>query len=147
MIRAADDNGWGISRRTLLCTTSPIAASQMPLEAAGQTVAATPLARPLADPTPQRMAMLLTVNGQRHAFAADARITLLDALREHLLLTGTNKGCDHGQCGACTVLVEGRRINSCLTLAAMHDGQAITTIEGLARGEQLSPDSGQRYAW
>ncbi|MBC7702774.1 MAG: 2Fe-2S iron-sulfur cluster binding domain-containing protein [Rhodoferax sp.] len=139
MIEAASKVGWGISRRTLLCTASAVAASQMTLEATGQTVTATPIAKPLADRTPQRMAMLLTVNGHRHAFAADARTTLLDALREHLLLTGTKKGCDHGQCGACTVLVEGRRINSCLTLAAMHDGQAITTIEGMARGEQLHP--------
>jgi xanthine dehydrogenase YagT iron-sulfur-binding subunit len=65
--------------------------------------------------------------------------TLLDALREHLALTGSKKGCDHGQCGACTVLLDGRRINSCLTLAAMHDGQPITTIEGLADGDNLHP--------
>jgi xanthine dehydrogenase YagT iron-sulfur-binding subunit len=64
---------------------------------------------------------------------------LLDALREHLALTGSKKGCDHGQCGACTVLIDGRRINSCLTLAVMHDGQSITTIEGLAEGESLHP--------
>jgi xanthine dehydrogenase YagT iron-sulfur-binding subunit len=85
------------------------------------------------------MAMLLSVNGRRHAFTADTRTTLLDALREQLLLTGTKKGCDHGQCGACTVLIDGRRVNSCLTLAAMHDGQAIETIEGMARGELLHP--------
>jgi xanthine dehydrogenase YagT iron-sulfur-binding subunit len=64
---------------------------------------------------------------------------LLDALRDHLALTGSKKGCDHGQCGACTVLIEGRRINSCLTLAVMHDGQSITTIEGLAEGDNLHP--------
>jgi xanthine dehydrogenase YagT iron-sulfur-binding subunit len=69
----------------------------------------------------------------------DTRTTVLDALREGLGLKGTKKGCDHGQCGACTVLVDGRRINSCLTLAVMHDGQDITTIEGLATGEQLHP--------
>ncbi len=74
----------------------------------------------------------LVVNGQAHEFQADSRTTLLDALREHLDLKGSKKGCDHGQCGACTVLVEGRRINACLSLAAMHDGQAITTIEGLS---------------
>ena len=139
MIRAADNNGWGISRRTLLCTTSAIAASHISLEASAQTATVPPTAPPLADAAPQRMAMLLTVNGHRHAFTADARTTLLDALREHLLLTGTKKGCDHGQCGACTVLVDGRRINACLTLAAMHDGQAITTIEGMARGAELHP--------
>lgn len=81
----------------------------------------------------------LTVNGKSHTLKADARTTLLDALREHLQLTGSKKGCDHGQCGACTVLVEGRRINACLTLAAMHDGQAVTTIEGLAKGDALHP--------
>jgi xanthine dehydrogenase YagT iron-sulfur-binding subunit len=64
---------------------------------------------------------------------------LLDALREHLALTGSKKGCDHGQCGACTVLLEGRRINSCLTLAVMHDGQSVTTVEGLALGDDLHP--------
>jgi xanthine dehydrogenase YagT iron-sulfur-binding subunit len=79
------------------------------------------------------------VNGRSHSLTLDARTTLLDALREHLALTGSKKGCDHGQCGACTVLLDGRRINSCLTLAAMHDGQSITTIEGLADGEILHP--------
>ncbi len=71
----------------------------------------------------------LSVNGADHALAIDPRTTLLDALREHLHLTGSKKGCDHGQCGACTVLVDGTRINACLTLAVMHDGQQITTIE------------------
>ena len=74
----------------------------------------------------------LIVNGQTHELQADSRTTLLDALREHLDFKGPKKGCDHGQCGACTVLVEGRRINACLSLAVMHDGQAITTIEGLS---------------
>jgi xanthine dehydrogenase YagT iron-sulfur-binding subunit len=81
----------------------------------------------------------LRVNGQLHTLTLDPRTTLLDALREHLALTGSKKGCDHGQCGACTVLLDGRRINSCLTLAAMHDGQPVTTIEGLADGETLHP--------
>src|SRR5271155_4091281 len=81
----------------------------------------------------------LQVNGVLHRLTLDPRTTLLDALREHLALTGSKKGCDHGQCGACTVLLDGRRINSCLTLAAMHDDQAITTIEGLADGEALHP--------
>jgi xanthine dehydrogenase YagT iron-sulfur-binding subunit len=81
----------------------------------------------------------LQINGHHHVLSLDPRTTLLDALREHLALTGTKKGCDHGQCGACTVLLDGRRINSCLTLAAMHDGQPIMTIEGLADGETLHP--------
>lgn len=81
----------------------------------------------------------LVVNGKRDDLRIDPRVTLLDALREHLHLTGTKKGCDHGQCGACTVTVEGRRINSCLSLAIMHDGEAIGTIEGLGEPGHLHP--------
>lgn len=79
------------------------------------------------------------VNGLVHDLELDTRTTLLDALREHLHLTGSKKGCDHGQCGACTVFVEGRRINSCLTLAIMHDGDSVTTIEGLGTPDNLHP--------
>jgi xanthine dehydrogenase YagT iron-sulfur-binding subunit len=78
------------------------------------------------------------VNGIAHEIDADERTTLLDALRVHLKLTGTKKGCDHGQCGACTVIVNGRRINSCLSLACMHDGDRIVTIEGIGTPERLS---------
>src|SRR5947207_6511856 len=81
----------------------------------------------------------LDINGRKYALDVDPRVTLLDALRERLQLTGSKKGCDHGQCGACTVLVNGRRINSCLTLAVMHEGDEITTIEGLAHGDELHP--------
>ncbi|RUM24625.1 aldehyde dehydrogenase iron-sulfur subunit [Rhizobium vallis] len=81
----------------------------------------------------------LKVNGEMHDLELDNRTTLLDALREHLHLTGTKKGCDHGQCGACTVMVDGRRINSCLTLAIMHDGDEVTTIEGLGQPGNLHP--------
>jgi len=81
----------------------------------------------------------LRVNRQEHTLSLDPRVTLLDALREHLHLTGSKKGCDHGQCGACTVLVNGARINSCLTVAVMHQGHEITTIEGLAERDQLHP--------
>ena len=83
--------------------------------------------------------MQLQVNGQTYSITLDSRTTVLDALRENLNLKGTKKGCDHGQCGACTVLIHGRRTNSCLTLAIMHDGQPITTIEGLSSGDQLHP--------
>jgi xanthine dehydrogenase YagT iron-sulfur-binding subunit len=82
-----------------------------------------------AETPPPPVTFELQINGQSHILELDPRTTLLDALREHLALTGTKKGCDHGQCGACTVLLDGRRINSCLTLAAMHDGQPITTVE------------------
>jgi xanthine dehydrogenase YagT iron-sulfur-binding subunit len=91
------------------------------------------------EPTPPSVSVTLQINGRSHSLTLDPRTTLLDALREHLALTGSKKGCDHGQCGACTVLIEGRRINSCLTLAVMHDGQSVTTIEGLAQGANLHP--------
>ncbi|NMF64016.1 (2Fe-2S)-binding protein [Brasilonema octagenarum UFV-E1] len=81
----------------------------------------------------------LRVNGTEHALKIEPRVTLLDVLRERLNLTGSKKGCDHGQCGACTVLVDGRRVNSCLTFAIMHTDAKITTIEGLAQGENLHP--------
>lgn len=81
----------------------------------------------------------LLINGMTRTLDADSRTTLLDALRNHLSLTGSKKGCDHGQCGACTVIINGRRVNSCLTLACMHDGDEITTIEGLGEPSDLSP--------
>jgi len=86
-----------------------------------------------------RIPISLIVNGLRHTLELVPWTTLLDALREHLTLTGTKKGCDHGQCGACTVLIEGRRVNSCLTLAVMKDGSEITTIEGLTSDGALHP--------
>ena len=85
------------------------------------------------------MKTTITVNGEARTLDLDTRTTLLDALREHMGLTGSKKGCDHGQCGACTVLVNGTRINSCLSLAAMHDGDAVTTIEGIGSVGKLSP--------
>ena len=88
---------------------------------------------------PVLMNVSLEVNGRRHSLELDTRTTLLDALREQLQLTGTKKGCDHGQCGACTVILDGQRINACLTLAVMHDGAKVTTIEGLGTPDQLHP--------
>lgn len=110
--------------------------------AAGAAVVAVPAAEARAaraQPAPATMPVAFTVNGKRVSLDLDTRTTLLDALREHLLLTGTKKGCDHGQCGACTVIVDGQRINSCLTLAVMHEGDRITTIEGLGTPDKLHP--------
>jgi xanthine dehydrogenase YagT iron-sulfur-binding subunit len=88
---------------------------------------------------PAPLEVMLRVNGTERRLTLDVRTTLLDALRDHLQLTGTKKGCDHGQCGACTVIVDGRRINSCLTLAVMHEGDSVTTIEGLGTPDNLHP--------
>ena len=130
-----------ITRRAVLQgATALVAARVAPsADAQGLTDAATLSASSTGDAATTSTQVRLVVNGQAHELSLDSRTTLLDALREHLGLGGTKKGCDHGQCGACTVLLDGRRINSCLTLAVMHDGQSVTTIEGLARGEQLHP--------
>jgi xanthine dehydrogenase YagT iron-sulfur-binding subunit len=122
-----------ISRRNVLKTTAAgaaIAGSLGPGNVA--------LAQAEAAPPPH-VPVHLKVNGKPVSLDLDTRTTLLDALREHLKLTGTKKGCDHGQCGACTVIVNGRRINSCLTLAVMHEGDAVTTIEGLGTPDHLHP--------
>ena len=106
------------------------------MKAAGAFSAATAIGLPIvawAEGAPEARAITLKVNGKPEVLSLDMRTTLLDALREHLDLTGTKKGCDHGQCGACTVLVDGRRVNSCLTLAFAAEGSDITTIEGLAK--------------
>jgi len=128
----------GLSRREFLALLSAAGLSS----AGGQIVFSdAAFAAPAASAAPPQNAMpvLLQVNGQRHALQLDPRTTLLDALREHLALTGTKKGCDHGQCGACTVIVDGERRLSCLTLAAQAEDAQITTIEGLADGERLHP--------
>jgi xanthine dehydrogenase YagT iron-sulfur-binding subunit len=92
-----------------------------------------------AGTTPVTSKVSLEINGKMHQIEVDTRTTLLDALRENLQLTGTKKGCDHGQCGACTVMLDGRRINSCLTLAIMHEGAKVTTIEGMGSKDALHP--------
>jgi xanthine dehydrogenase YagT iron-sulfur-binding subunit len=123
-----------VTRRTVIETgTTALLLTALPHAA----LAASPLDDNGPPPTP--VTVELRINGRSHVLSLDPRTTLLDALREHLTLTGSKKGCDHGQCGACTVLINGRRINSCLTLAVMHDGHSITTIEGLATGETLHP--------
>jgi xanthine dehydrogenase YagT iron-sulfur-binding subunit len=106
---------------------------------AGGIATALPAPAQTADALGPAAKCALTINGERHEIEVDTRVTLLDLLREHLHLTGAKKGCDHGQCGACTVLVNGKRINSCLTLAIMHDGDQVTTIEGLAHDSNLHP--------
>ena len=123
-------------RGMLIASALSATAAAMPLAAAE-----TPGPAPDAATTPAPVSgkVSLTVNGQQVEKDIDARTTLLDFLREHLQLTGTKKGCDQGQCGACTVLVDGRRINSCLSLAVMHEGAQITTIEGLGQPGRLHP--------
>ena len=126
-----------INRRGVLLAGSTVAAAGI-VNAYGAEPAA---AIDAPEPAPEAASsqVRLRVNGREHRLALDNRTTLLDALREHLHLTGTKKGCDHGQCGACTVIVDGRRINACLTLAVMHDGAEITTIEGLGTSRSMHP--------
>ena len=114
------------------------------LRSGATTAAVSTIAIETADAAPPAQALptyqvALTVNGKPRALTLDPRTTLLDALREHLHLIGTKKGCDHGQCGACTVIVNGERINACLSLAVQHDGDAVTTIEGLGAPDRLHP--------
>ena len=115
-----------------------LAASAIPLAKAAEAAAVAAKPGEVALASGLR-AVSLTINGKALSLRIEPRVTLLDALRDHLHMTGTKKGCDHGQCGACTVLVDGTRVNSCLTLAAMHEGVRITSVEGLADGEQLHP--------
>ena len=125
-----DPSQFEISRRdVMIVAAASTALTAVPFQAEAET--------PTGAEQPVLEKVTLTVNGTQHALELDTRTSLLDALREHLQLTGTKKGCDHGQCGACTVIVDGRRINSCLTLAVMHDGDSITTVEGLGGPDNM----------
>jgi xanthine dehydrogenase YagT iron-sulfur-binding subunit len=126
-----------ISRRDALIVGAATAAA-VSSSAPAMAAQAAPSASASASAIP-RAKLTLNVNGQAHSLDLDTRTTLLDALREHLHLGGTKKGCDHGQCGACTVIADGRRINACLSLAVMHDGGQITTIEGLGTPQNMHP--------
>ena len=141
-----------LSRRTFMLSTAATAAVPLaggalaPASSTAQTaLPVAPAAADLAQPSslpgsqPNLLPMRLRVNGSEHALNLDPRTALLDALREHIGLMGTKKGCDHGQCGACTVLLDGDRVLSCLTLAAQAQGRPVTTVEGLATGDALHP--------
>jgi xanthine dehydrogenase YagT iron-sulfur-binding subunit len=129
-----DPHAAGATRRGFLQSAGALAGTPL---VAGPAPAA---ARPAAQQQPAApVALTLRVNGRDHALRIEPRTTLLDALRDHLGLTGTKKGCDRGQCGACTVLVDGRRINACLSLALQHEGDEIVTIEGIGRPDHLHP--------
>ena len=127
-----------ISRRNLLIAGALSAtAVSLPSSAGAQSVPPAPAQT--TTPAPTITGVSLRINAEVRTLNVDTRTTLLDALREHLHLTGTKKGCDHGQCGACTVIVDGRRINSCLTLAVMHEGAEVITIVGLGNQDRLHP--------
>ena len=120
----------------MIAAAATVAATNVPSQAEAQAVTTPPVA---SAGQPALMQVSFDVNGASQSLALDTRTTLLDALREHLHFTGTKKGCDHGQCGACTVIVDGRRLVSCLTLAVMHEGSKVTTIEGLGTPSNLHP--------
>ncbi|MET4107506.1 2Fe-2S iron-sulfur cluster-binding protein [Hymenobacter sp. UYP22] len=131
----------GLSRRTFVTATLAAAALLMlvGVAEAAEPVVPTETQPPMPAPSAATVPITLTINGETHRLEVEPRVALLDALRENLHLTGTKKGCDHGQCGACTVHLDGQSALSCLTLAVMSEGRKITTIEGLAQGERLHP--------
>jgi xanthine dehydrogenase YagT iron-sulfur-binding subunit len=125
-------------RELLIAGALSATAAALPGAAAAQAPGA-PAPKEASTPAPVLSKVALRINGQRYEQEVDTRTTLLDLLREHLHLTGTKKGCDQGQCGACTVIADGRRINSCLSLAVMHEGAEIVTVEGLGQPDKLHP--------
>lgn len=130
---------FGESRRDFLKKTAAIGAGAIAFEFIDVDDTFAEVPEYVTNPPADAMAVKLNVNGAEKSVQIDTRTSLLDTLREHLDLTGSKKGCDHGQCGACTVIIDGRRQLSCLTLAVMCDGKKVTTIEGLAEGDKLHP--------
>jgi xanthine dehydrogenase YagT iron-sulfur-binding subunit len=133
----------GVTRRSFLARVGAagvvVGAGQLPSAAFAESDTAPASDAPATATDGTRVHVRLNVNGRNHELDIDPRTTLLDCVRDHLQLTGTKKGCDHGQCGACTVHVDGRRVNACLSLAVSHEGEAITTIEGIGRPGALHP--------
>ncbi len=137
------DESLPVSRRGFIAGTSAVGATLFAsqfITPFAESFAEEGTGKPVGPPTgAETVPLTLRINGREQTLQIDPRVTLLDALRERLQLTGTKKGCDHGQCGSCTVLVNGRRINACLALALSYEGEEITTIEGLAKGDELHP--------
>ena len=133
-----DSSGSHVTRREFVITAGTVTgAALLGVRFLSDAAAVSAHAR---DSSPETLVPVkLRINGVAHELSLDPRVTVLDLLRENLAMTGTKKGCDHGQCGACTVLVNGRRINSCLSLAVVHDGEEISTVESLSQGEELHP--------
>jgi xanthine dehydrogenase YagT iron-sulfur-binding subunit len=136
--RRRDADAPSFSRRSFLTTAGTVAVATA-LDARELVAQDTPAGQTDADDQLGAVPLMLRINGKEYRLRVDPRTTLLDCLRETVALTGTKKGCDHGQCGACTVYVNGRRVNSCLSLALMHDEDEITTIEGLGTTDELHP--------
>ncbi|WP_434988254.1 aldehyde dehydrogenase iron-sulfur subunit PaoA [Xanthomonas melonis] len=128
-----------MTRREVLIAGTASAAGVAAIQSMAASAAGAAAQRQAVEPTNASSRVSFDVNGKPVTLTLDNRTTLLDALREHLHLTGTKKGCDHGQCGACTVIVDGQRMNSCLSLAVMHQGAKVTTIEGLGTPDKLHP--------